>query len=168
MCTRYVTISNIHIINIGSSVIYFEKQCFLQLFLPKILQTIVSCQTRQTMKVSFFDKIQFYSVLVELLHKTFGVSNNALSWFKTCLSSRMAEVHVNCSSSEAKKLDFSVPRGSICGSVLCIAYASTLENYIKDSNVSLVGYADNHSAYDSFNPNNIQNEYMWSRIWKIP
>ena len=100
-----------------------------------------------------------HGVLIELLHKTFGVSNNALSWFKAYLSPRMAEVHVNCSSSEAQKLDFSVPRGSICGSVLCITYASTLENYIKDSNVSLVGYADNHSAYDSFNPNNIHNEY---------
>ena len=49
-------ISNIHIINIGLSVIYFENQ----LFVPKILQTIVSCQTRQTMKVSFLDKIQFF------------------------------------------------------------------------------------------------------------
>ena len=38
---------------IGISVVYFEKQCFLQLFIPKILQTIISCQTRQTMKVSF-------------------------------------------------------------------------------------------------------------------
>ena len=105
-----------------------------------------------------FDTVD-HGVLVELLHKTFGVSNNALSWFKTYLSPRMAEVHVNSSSSEAKKLDFSVPQGSICGPVLYTAYASTLENYIKDSNVSLVGYADDHSAYDSFNPNNIQNEY---------
>ena len=105
-----------------------------------------------------FDTVD-HGVLVELLHKTFGVSNNALSWFKTYLSPRMAEVHVNSSSSEAKKLDFSVPQGSICGPVLYTAYASTLDNYIKDSNVSLVGYADDHSAYDSFNPNNIQNEY---------
>ena len=53
-------ISNIYIINIGVSVIYFENQCFLQLFIPKLLQTIVSCQTRHTMKVNFLDKIQFF------------------------------------------------------------------------------------------------------------
>ena len=70
----------------------------------------------------------------------------------------MAEVHVNSSRSEAKKLDFSVPQGSICGPVLYTAYACTLENYIKDSNGSLVGYADNHSTYDSFNLNSIPNE----------
>ena len=58
--TVFLVVSNTHIINIGLSVIYFEKQCFLQLFVPKILQTIVSCQTRQTMKVSFLDKIQFF------------------------------------------------------------------------------------------------------------
>ena len=34
---------------------------------PKILQTIVSCQTRQTMKVSFFDKIHFFSDHINML-----------------------------------------------------------------------------------------------------
>ena len=62
MYIRYITksflmISNIHIINIGLSVIYFKKQRFLQLLVPKILQTIFSCKTRQTMKVNFLDKI---------------------------------------------------------------------------------------------------------------
>ena len=33
-----------------------------------------------------------------------------------------------------------------------ISDASTLQHYIKDSGVSLLGYADDHSAYDSFNP----------------
>ena len=63
----FLMISNIHIINIGLSVIYSENQCFLQLFIPNIQQTMVSCQTRQTMKVSFLDKIQFFDHINMLL-----------------------------------------------------------------------------------------------------
>ena len=48
----FLKISNIHIIFIGLSVIYFEKLCFFSVS-PKILQTIVSCQTRQAIKIIF-------------------------------------------------------------------------------------------------------------------
>ena len=53
--------------NIGLSVIYFEKQCFLQLYFPKILQTIVSCQTRQLSKSIFLIKSNFSASINMLL-----------------------------------------------------------------------------------------------------
>ena len=82
------------------------------------------------------------------------MSNSALKWFQTYLSSRKAEVYINSSKSQPLHLDFSVPQGSICGPVLCNVYSSTLENFIKEAGMSLLGYADDHSAFDNFNPKN--------------
>ena len=98
-----------------------------------------------------FDTVD-HAILSNVLETTFGVSEVALHWFQSYLSFRKAEVHINASKSQPRCLDFSVPQGSICGPVLYIVYASTLQHYIKDSGVSLLGYADDHSAYDSFNP----------------
>jgi hypothetical protein len=86
------------------------------------------------------------------------VSDSALEWFKTYLSPRTEEVHINLSKSEPRNLEFSVPQGSICGPVLYTVYACTLQHFIKDSGISLLGYADDHSAYDSFHPKSIDEE----------
>lgn len=104
-----------------------------------------------------FDTVD-HSILSKVLQITFGVSESALDWFQSYLSSRRAEVHINTSKSQPRYLDFSVPQGSICGPVLYTVYASTLQQFIKDSGVLLLGYADDHSAYDSFNPKAIADE----------
>lgn len=49
-------------------------------------------------------------------------------------------------------MEFSVSQGSLCGPALYTVYASTLQQFLKDSGVFLIGYADYHSAYESFNP----------------
>ena len=104
-----------------------------------------------------FDTVD-HTVLCNLLSFTFGVSAESLPWFITYLSSRNAEVHINSSRSNPRAIDFSVPQGSICGPVLYTVYASTLENYIGVSDVSLIGYADDHSTYLSFDPNDSAGE----------
>ncbi|XP_062599561.1 uncharacterized protein LOC134261111 [Saccostrea cucullata] len=104
-----------------------------------------------------FDTVD-HAILSNVLETTFGVSEVALHWFQSYLSFRKAEVHINASKSQPRFLNFSVPQGSICGPVLYTVYASTLQHYIKDSGVSLLGYADDHSAYDSFNPKSFADE----------
>ena len=69
------------------------------------------------------------------------------------LRPRSAKVYIGQASSDAANLSFSVPQGSICGPILYTVYASTISNHIEDYQVSILGYADDHSIYDSFNPN---------------
>ena len=106
-----------------------------------------------------FDTVD-HGVLVKLLNSKFGLSGNALLWFKTYLSPRSAEVHINKSRSQPRALNFSVPQGSICGPVLYTAYASTLQEYINSSGINLLGYADDHTAYDSFSANNLESAHI--------
>ena len=56
------------------------------------------------------------------------------------------------SNSDEVNLDFSVPQGSIFGPVLYTVYASTILSCIEDFQVSILGYADDHSVYDVFDP----------------
>lgn len=80
-------------------------------------------------------------ILGKVLPTTFGVSESVLSWFKTYLSPRMAEVHIKVSKSQLVDLEFSVPLRSICGPVLYTVYVVLYRIFIKDSGVSHLGYA---------------------------
>lgn len=53
---------------------------------------------------------------------------------------------------------FSVPQDSICGPVLYTVNASTLQHFIKNSGVSLLGYAKDNSALDRFNAKILDDE----------
>ena len=99
-----------------------------------------------------FDTVN-HDVLLQILRNKFGVADTALSWFERYLRPRSAKVYIGQDSSDAANLSFSVPQGSICGPILYTVYASTISNYIEDYQVSILGYADDHSIYDSFNPN---------------
>jgi hypothetical protein len=58
---------------------------------------------------------------------------------------------MNSSKSQPLHLDFSLPQDNRCGPVLYNVYSSTLQNFIRESIISLLGYADDHFAFDSFN-----------------
>ena len=49
-------------------------------------------------------------------------------------------------------MEFSIPQGSVQGAFLFIAYASTIQGVIKED-LSLNGFADDHSLRRWFNPN---------------
>ena len=99
-----------------------------------------------------FDMVS-HDILLDVLKKKFGVTNISLDWFDTYLRPRSAKVIIGESISKSSSLDFSVPQGSICGPVLCTVYASTLEEHIEEHDVNILGYADDHSIYDAFDPN---------------
>ena len=98
-----------------------------------------------------FDTVH-HDVLLEVLENKFGVADTALSWFDSYLRPRTAKVMIGEHSSNLANLTFSVPQGSIGGPSIYNTHASTLQSYIRQFNVSILRYADDHSIYDSFDP----------------
>ena len=99
-----------------------------------------------------FDTVS-HDILLDVLQKKIGVNNISLDWFDTYLRPRSAKVIIGESISKSTSLDFSVPQGSICSPVLYTVYASTLGEHIEEHDVNILGYADDHSIYDAFDPN---------------
>ena len=61
-----------------------------------------------------FDAID-HKVLLEVLHRCFGIEGMALEWFCSYLSSRFFKVNIGDAYSNLKELNFSVPQGSCTG-----------------------------------------------------
>ena len=110
-----------------------------------------------------------HTVLLEVLNCYFGITEHALSWISSYLSSRRFQVQVGHLTSKTVEIDFSVPQGSILGPILFNCYASTLMEIIPERKDSfLSGYADDHTINHSFNldDNNIY-EIIENDIGKI-
>jgi hypothetical protein len=102
-----------------------------------------------------FDTID-HSILLERLNIWFGISQNALSWFKSYLSSRSFVVHSLNLSSNPTPIDIGVPQGSVLGPLLFILYTTPLSSLINSSCVSHHLYADDTQLFISFPPISFQ------------
>ena len=89
-----------------------------------------------------FDTVD-HKVLLEVLHKCFGVEGRVLDWFQNYLSSRFFKVIIGDVYSTSKELKVSVPQGSCAGPSLFNAYSSTLVNCIPKG-IHISGFADDH------------------------
>ena len=69
-----------------------------------------------------FDTVD-HEILIEVLEHQFGITNTALSWFKTYLYPRKFIVDIDSYHSREIDLKFSVPQGNLAGPVLYLAYA---------------------------------------------
>ena len=79
----------------------------------------------------------------------------ALIWFKTYLYPRKFIVDIDGHHSREIDLKFSVPQDSLAGSILYLAYTSTLRSVIPaTSMINLNGYTDGHSLNKNVNANN--------------
>ena len=101
-----------------------------------------------------FDTID-HSILLSRLHDSFGISNIALTWFKSYLSGRKQTVSVNGILSSPTSLDCGVPQGSVLGPVLFSLYTTPLADIIRRHNTSHHCYADDTQLYTSDTPENI-------------
>ena len=96
-----------------------------------------------------FDTVD-HDLLLKVLEKKFGVTDNTKQWYCNYIKSRRFRVIIGKDKSEPRQLDYSVLQGSIQGTFLFISYASTLDEIVKD--LTLNGFADDHSLRKTFKP----------------
>ena len=113
-----------------------------------------------------------HMVLLDVLKSYFVILEYALAWISSYLSNRKFLVQIGHLTSKTVEIDFSVPQGSILGSILFNCYASILMEIIPERKDSfLSGYADDHTIIHSFSPDNnniiqkIENDIGKIKIW---
>ena len=98
-----------------------------------------------------FDNID-HSILLNRLHKRYGITGTALSWFETYLTDRFQIIQLNGESSDEMRLQFGVPQGSVLGPLLFTSYTAPLGEIARPHGVELHLHADDTQVYMSFSP----------------
>ena len=81
-----------------------------------------------------------------MLNHKFGITGTARVWYKSYLIPRKFKVSLNGLYSKEKTMNFSIPQGSIQGAFIFIAYASTIQEVIKED-VTLNVFADDYPIH---------------------
>lgn len=97
-----------------------------------------------------FDTVD-HQILLDLLHKKYGLEGCSLDWMASYLCNRQFQVQIGKYLSDLRIFNYSVPQGSCLGPILFNLYSSTITECI-DSQQSLGAYADDHCLRDSFSP----------------
>jgi hypothetical protein len=119
----------------------------------------VACQANLVSCVVFldlssaFDTID-HDVLIDRLHRRYGVNDIALLWFRSYLSNRSMTVRIGNSFSAYKSVLFGVPQGSVLGPRLFSLYLDPIGSIIPWYDTCHITYADDITLYKSFPPNN--------------
>ena len=93
-----------------------------------------------------FDTID-HQILIDRMHKRFGIDGTVLSWFRSYLQHRTQHVTVNNAKSACHSLNFGVPQGSVLGPILFTMYVAPLEDLISQHNLNSMMYADDSQLY---------------------
>ncbi len=99
-----------------------------------------------------FDTID-HEILLQRLKTHYGIDGNVLKWFESYLSDRTQSVIIEEEISEAKKLKYGVPQGSVLGPLLFTAYMAPMSDVISKYGLGYHCYADDTQLYLSFSPN---------------
>ena len=91
-----------------------------------------------------FDLVDHQILLSKL--ELYGINNEALMWFNTCLAHRRQQVSINDNKSDFETVTCGVPQGSILGPLLFLLIINDLPLYVY--NVSADLYADDTTLYD--------------------
>ena len=103
-----------------------------------------------------FDTVD-HDLLLEVLGKRFGIVGKARTWYESYLKPRQFRVAVEDKISQPRQLDYLVIQGSVQGAFLFIAYASTLDQIV-DKQLTLNGFADDHSVRKAFKPSKLDHQ----------
>ena len=94
-----------------------------------------------------FDTID-HDMLLDSLSFWFGVSRVVLDWFKSYLSDRVQCIKIGSILSDAKKILYGVPQGSVLGPILFSLYTTPLSKVIQNHpGISFQFYADDTQLY---------------------
>ena len=94
-----------------------------------------------------FDTID-HDTFLDSLSSWFGVSGVVLDWFKSYLSDRVQCIKIGSILSDAKKLLYGVPQGSVLGPILFSLYTTPLSKVIQNHpGISIQFYADDTQLY---------------------
>ena len=94
-----------------------------------------------------FDTID-HDKLFDCLRKWFGDGGRCLDWFKSYLSDHTQCIKIGSVLSEARKLKFGVPQGSVLGPILFSLYTTSLSKVIsKHPDVKFHLYADDTQLF---------------------
>ena len=120
-----------------------------------------------------FDTVD-HDILFSTLKDHFGISGNALSWFKSYLHNRSQSVVIDKFKSDSRTVVFGVPQGSVLGPVLFLMYTKPLLDSIDSQNISNQSFADDTQLYGSSKPehalhtiNSLENCIHGIRGWML-
>ena len=139
----------------------YRKNYSTEMSLIKLINDILWAMERQEVTAltvldlsTAFDTVD-HEILIEVIEHQFGITDSALSWFKTYLYPRKFIVDIDGHHSREIDRKFSVPQGILAGPILYLAYASTLRYVIPVTNmINLNGYAYDHSLNKNFKADN--------------
>ena len=101
-----------------------------------------------------FDTID-HTILLDRLNVHYGISELALSWFKSYLSGRTHSVKVGSTLSHPAVLHYGVPQGSVLGPILFSLYTNPISLIIQShSSINYHFYADDTQLYITLSPEN--------------
>ena len=95
-----------------------------------------------------FDTID-HETLLFCLHHAFGISDTALSWFRSYPLDRTKVVSVNGNSSSTSVMKFGVPQGSVLGPILLVLHTRSLSDFVHHHSLSHHSFSDDNQLYKS-------------------
>ena len=99
-------------------------------------------------KPQYYKPRQDHDRLLDSLSSWFGVGGVVLHWFKSYLSDRVQCIKIGSILSDAKKLLYGVPQGSVLGPILFSLYTTPLSKVIQNHpGISFQFYADDTQLY---------------------
>ena len=98
-----------------------------------------------------------HDLLLSIFHNRFGVSDTSLNWYESYLRPRFMKVSINNSYSDVLSIKYGIPQGSCSGANNFTAYFSPISDIIRPE-VSLSGYADDHSLCKDFKASSREEE----------
>ena len=84
----------------------------------------------------------------------YGITGDALDWFRSFLSGRIQRVLIEDDVSGDQELDFGVPQGSVLGTKIYCMYTKPVSDIIQRHGLSLHSYADDTQLYMTMDHSN--------------